>query len=173
MERLTDVVTGRLVMNVGAEENRQMVSEYLMATLGYAKTDILVDYAVSFPIDGEPYETEIDLVVEIDGVPMMALKCVAASLGSGEREIVAAARLISDSHILPYAVVTDGKDAIVLDGVTGKVLGEGMGSIPTRNALVVWGVDNRLQTLPAEKRERQRRVFRTYDMENVNVQRNL
>jgi hypothetical protein len=102
----------------------------------------------------------------------MAVKCAAGSLGSREREIVAAARLL-DSYQIPIAVVTDGMHAIVLDAVTGKKIGEGMDAIPSKEqAEALLSVSPPL-AFPANKREREQLVFRTYDLENVNVHRKI
>jgi len=102
----------------------------------------------------------------------MAIKCAAGSLGSREREIVAAARLLKDYQI-PFAVVSDGQTAIVLDTVSGKKTGEGMAAIPSKEAAGRMLDSCQPISLPADRREREKLIFRTYDSDNVNVQRNL
>ena len=131
---ITDFVTGRAIPNIGAEENRQTVAQYLVNEKGYSKDDIEVDVNIEMTIAGEPYRSQVDLVVRINDDPLriMAIKCAAGSLGSREREILAAARLLLDYQI-PFAVVSDGKSAIVLDTVSGKKIGEGMDAIPSNS----------------------------------------
>ena len=91
---LTDYVTGREVPNVGAEQNRQAVEKFLVEQKGYQKQDIEVDTDFSLTIADEPYHSQMDLVVSVDsGSRFMVIKCVAGSLGSREREVIAAARL--------------------------------------------------------------------------------
>ena len=94
---ITDFVTGKEIPNVGAEENRQMVERFLVNEKGFSKEDIEVDVDIEMTVAGEPYRSQIDLVVSIDGgaTRFMAIKCAAASLGSREREILAASRLLS------------------------------------------------------------------------------
>ena len=171
---ITDFTTGKEIPNVGAEENRQMVERYLVNDKGYSKEDIEVDVDIEMTVAGEPYRSQIDLVVSIDGgaTRFMAIKCAAASLGSREREILAAARLVGDAQI-PLSVVSDGKTAIVLDTVSGRKLGEGLDAIPSKDLAreQLNGVD--LQPFPETKREREGLIFRTYDSMNVNVGRNL
>ncbi len=171
---ITDFVTGREVPNVGAEENRQAVEEVLVKEKGYLKEDIQVDVDIAITVAGEPYRSQVDLVVSSDGgkTRFMVIKCAAGSLGSREREIVAAARLLVEYQI-PCAVVSDGKNAIVLDTVTGKKIGDGLDAIPSKQEAV-----NRLKSLTPqafskERLEREKLIFRTYDIENVNVQRNV
>jgi hypothetical protein len=171
---ITDFVTGKEIPNVGAEENRQMVEELLVVEKGYARADIEVDVDLEIVVAGEPYRSQIDLVVGFDGGAsrFMAIKCAAASLGSREREILAAARLVGGAQI-PLSVVSDGKTAIVLDTVSGRKLGEGLDAIPSKDQAreQLNGLD--LQPFPEAKREREGLIFRTYDSMNVNVGRNL
>ena len=170
---ITDFVTGREIPNIGAEENRQAVAQYLVKEKGYSKDDIEVDVKIEMAIAGEHYQSQVDLVVTNEGrLRIMAIKCAAGSLGSREREIVAAARLLEDYQI-PFGVVSDGKTAIVLDTVSGKKLGEGMAAIPSKEAAIHMLDSYRPISLTADRLEREKLIFRTYDSENVNVQRKL
>ena len=171
---ITDFVTGKEIPNVGAEENRQMVERFLVNEKGYSKDDIEVDVDIELNVAGEPYRSQIDLVVSIDSgsTCFMAIKCAAASLGSREREILAASRLLSE-HQLPFSVVSDGKTAIVLDTVSGQKLGEGLNAIPTKDEVREKLKALQLRPFPKDKREREKLIFRSYDSMNVNVQRNI
>jgi len=171
---ITDFVTGREIPNVGAEENRQAVARYLVNEKGYSKDDIGVDIDIELVIAGEPYRSQVDLVVQTGAgsLPIMVIKCAAGSLGSREREIVAAARLL-ENYQIPYAVVSNGKTAVVLDTVAGKKTGEGMAAIPSKEAAIRMLDSYRPISLPAQRLAREKLIFRTYDSENVNVQRNI
>jgi hypothetical protein len=102
----------------------------------------------------------------------MAIRCAAGSLGSREREIVAAARLLDDC-LIPLSVVSDGKTAIVLDTASGKKTGDGLDAIPSKKEAIKKLESLELQPFPANRREKEKLIFRTYDSENVNVQRNI
>jgi hypothetical protein len=171
---ITDFVTGKEIPNVGAEENRQIVEKFLVIENGYAKEDIEVDVDLEISIAGQPYRSQIDLIVSVDGgaVRLMAFKCAAASLGSREREILAAARLLEKNQI-PLSVVSDGRTAIVLDTVSGRKLGEGLDAIPSKEEAIEKLSKWVLLPFPEEKRERESLIFRSYDSMNVNVGRNI
>ncbi len=171
---ITDFISGREIPNIGAEENRQVVARYLVHEKGYSKENIQLDVKIEMEIAGEPYRSQVDLVVGVDGaeLPIMAIKCAAGSLGSREREILAAARLLFDYQI-PFAVVSDGKTAIVLDTISGKKVGDGMDVIPSKNAASDLLSSYQPVSLPAKHLERQKLIFRTFDSDNVNVQRNI
>jgi hypothetical protein len=173
---ITDFVTGKEIPNVGAEENRQMVEQFLVNEKGFSKEDIAVDVDIEITIAGETYRSQIDLVVSVDdeygSTPSMAIKCAAASLGSREREILAASRLLTENQ-LPYSVVSDGKTAIVLDTVSGKKLGEGLNAIPSKAEAREKLKEIKPLPFPKERREREKLIFRSFDSMNVNVSRNL
>ena len=173
---ITDFVTGKEIPNVGAEENRQMVEQYLVNEKGFSKQDVAVDVDIEITVAGELYRSQIDLVISVDdghgSTRFMAIKCAAASLGSREREILAAARLLGENQ-LPFSVVSDGKTAIVLDTVTGKKLGEGLNAIPSKAQAQEKLKEIKPLPFPKEKREREKLIFRSFDSMNVNVGRNL
>lgn len=165
---IVDFITGQAVPNVGAEANRQQVERYLVEAKGYRPEDVIVDAPIDVEIDGEVYRSTVDLIVQIDNRPVMAVKCAAGSLGSREREIVSAARLYREA-VLPLAVVSDGSDATVLKGATGKQTGQGLEAIPSRSEAVKLSQAAPSPAVPPERLAREKLVFRSYDSMNVNV----
>jgi Type I restriction enzyme R protein N terminus (HSDR_N) len=165
---INDRITGKSVPDIGAEANRQAMERILTEEKGYLSSDIEVDAPLSFTVAGESYRSSVDLVVSVAGTRAMVIKCAAGSLGSREREIVSAGRLL-DTYQIPLAVVSDGVDAVVLDTPTGKKRGEGMVAVPCKGELEEYMKRHERVAYPEKKREREQLVFRTYDMENVNI----
>ena len=171
-DMLTDFVTGKEVPNIGAEENRQRVERFLIETKGYTKDDIEVDADLKFTIGDEEVNSNVDLVVRVLGKRFMVLRCVPGSLVSRQRETLAAARLL-DTYQIPFSVVTDGKDAQLLNTATGKVLDQGMAAIPSKEEAIRRMKEIGFQPFPQDRLEREQIIFRSYDEMNVNVQRKL
>lgn len=169
---ITDFVTGEKIPDVGAEANRQMIEKVLVTEKGYAKKDIEVNAPIEVTIGDEPYRSSVDLVVSVHGKRYMAIKCAPGSLGSREREIVSAARLL-DEYQIPVSVVSDGKTAMVLDTVSGKKIGEGLDAIPSKKALQEMAKSFKLQPVAEKRLDREKLIFRSYDSMNVNVGRNI
>lgn len=171
-DTIIDFVTGKEVPDIGSEANRQAVERFLVDNKGYKKADIEVDADIEFVVAREPYKSVIDLVVSVDGIRFMAVKCPAGSLGSREREILAASRLI-DRYQIPFSVVSDGGTAIVLDTVSGKKIGEGINAIPSKDEAKE--ILKSLKFIPVQENriEKEKLIFRSYDSMNVNVKRNL
>jgi hypothetical protein len=172
---ITDYVTGKEVPNIGAEENRQAVERFLVEKKEFSKQDISADVDIEMTVAGEVYQSQVDLIVSLDGgaTLFMVIKCAAGSLGSREREIVAAARLFDENYQIPISAVSDGNTATVLDTVSGKKIGQGLEAIPSKKEAIEALKSMELIPFPKERLERERLIFRTYDNQNVNVQRNL
>ncbi len=167
-ETITDFVTGRVLPNVGAEANRQLVEKFLINRKGFAAGDIHVNFPLTVTIGDEIYRSRVDLVLQVSIRMVMAVKCAAGSLGSRQREILAAARLLTDYQI-PISIVSNGETAIVLDTLAGKEIGNGLDAIPDRKAAERFATGSNFITFPEERREREAIIFRSYDMMNVNV----
>jgi hypothetical protein len=169
---LVDFITGRHVPNIGAEENRQALERYLVERKGFAREEIEVDVPIEMDIAGERYRSAVDLVARVGSRRMVAFRCAAGSLGSCEREILAAARLL-DGYQIPWAAASDGRDAVVLETVSGRRLGVGLNAIPARAELEAQLPSIEFKALPQDRILREQLIFRTYDREGVNRARRL
>ena len=167
LDQITDYITGKEIDNVGAEASRQIFEKFLVETKGFAKTDILVDVPLTVQFKGEDYPSVIDLIVTVENRPFMAVTCVAGSIGSYEREILAGARLIYD-HIVPFAVSTDARNAIIKDAVTGKTIGQGLDAVP--NLCRAQELLKQIDAIPLDpgKRSGEMIIYRSFNIEKVN-----
>jgi hypothetical protein len=167
---IKDYLTGNDIPDVGAESHRQALVRYLVETKGYQRASLWMDAPLRIDIAGTLYRSKIDLIVNAGSpaAPFMAVKCCAGSLGSREREILAAARIFQSTPI-PLAVVSDGRDAIVLDTLAGRPTAHGLEALPSakeaERLLAGWDP----QPYPEERLARAKLIFRTYDQDNINV----
>ncbi|MDD9303907.1 MAG: type I restriction enzyme HsdR N-terminal domain-containing protein [Desulfobacter sp.] len=166
-DQITDFITGREIDNVGAEASRQIFEKFLVKTKGYEKTDIQVDVPLIVQFKGEDYHSAIDLVVFCQDRPLMAVTCVAGSIGSYEREILAGARLCHD-HMIPFAVSTDARDAIVMDTLSGETVGKGLDSILSQKQAQAEIKNITPALLDPAKREGEMIIYRSFNLEKVN-----
>jgi len=168
-QTLTDYLTGRPIPNVGPEANRQAVIRYLLDVAGYACGEIAARVPISVSIGQAAYEARIDLVVSLGPAPVMLVKCAAGSLGSRERETLAAARLLH-TRPLPLAVVSDGRQATLLATATGrKLAASDLSVIPRRQDLAALAAAHPTLALSDAQRHKESLIFRSYDSMQVNV----
>lgn len=172
-DMIIDFITGEKIPNIGSEENRQKVEQFLVAQKGYDKNDIEVDANIEVSFQGQPYRSSVDLLVSLEGIKFMVIKCVAGAINTWEREILAAARVFEKKYQIPFCVVCDGKDALVIDTVTGKKLGSGLEAILSKTEAIKALKNITLELLPEKRFAKEQIIFRSYDLENVNVKRNI
>ena len=171
-DMLVDYITGKTVPNVGVEEIRQQLEQYLVATKGYQKKEILVDTDIEIDINGSLYASQLDLVVSIDNRNFMVIKCAAGSLESREREVVSASRIF-ESYPIPYAVVSDSKTAVIYDAVSGEKIDQGLNAIPNRAAAEKILNTRQLAHISENRLKKEKIIFRSYDSMNINVFRKI
>lgn len=163
-ETLVDYITGKTVPNAGPEGSRQMFERLLVEQKGYALEDIRVDEPITVMFQGKEYQSTIDLVVFLEDKAVMAVRCVAGSLGSYEREILAGARLLYDYQV-PFSVSTNGKDALVREVITGKEHGQGMDAVPSKQEARDLMPTLETPGIPENKKEREMIIFRSYNLD--------
>ena len=165
---ITDYITGKPVRNMGPEACRQIFEKFLVNEKGYTKEDIKVDQELIVQFKGEDYISAIDLIVSCKKKALMAITCVAGSIGSYEREILAGARLVHDYQI-PFAVSTDARDAIVMDTLSGKKTGQGLDAIPSKKQALKMVETLEYKPLDKRRKEREMIIYRSFNLERVNI----
>lgn len=171
-DMITDFATGREVPDIGTETHRQAAEKYLHEQLGYPLASIGVDVELTLDVAGEPYQTQLDLVITVDAKPFMVIKCAAGSLESREKEVISAARIMAPLPV-PYAVVSDGKAAVIYDAVERKKINAGMNQMPSYSAAQAFLETYAPTPIPEDRLEREKIIFKSYDSMNLNVQRSL
>ena len=161
-----DYITDKPVKNMGSEKSRQIFERFLVNKKGWEKKDIQIDQEIIVQFKGEDYVSKIDLLIFAENRAFMAVTCVAGSIGSYEREILAGARLIFDYQI-PFAVSTDAEDAIIMDTLTGKKYSAGLDQIPSKAKALELLDSIEYQTFDADKKEREMIIFRSFNMERM------
>jgi hypothetical protein len=166
-EPIKDFITGREIDNVGSEASRQIFEKFLVETKGFSKQEIRVDEALVVQFKGQDYVSAIDLIVCCKTRPFMAITCVAGSIGSYEREILAGARLVYEFQV-PFAVSTDARNAVIMDTVSGKTIGKGLDAIPSREAAEKRMASIQDTIYAPEKRKLEMIIYRSFNMEKIN-----
>ncbi len=96
----------------------------------------------------------------------MIIRYGPGSLVTRERPAIAAARLLDPDYRIPLAVVTNCRDAEMLDTQTGEVLESGMDAIWDRKKAVAMLSETVFSSFPDQaKREREARILNEFDLE--------
>ena len=66
--------------------------------------------------------------------------------------------------MIPYAVVTNGQDAELLETATGTVVAEGLAGIPSKDQAEAWMQGFTLGRLSESRLEKERRILFAFDV---------
>lgn len=130
----SDFLTGETLQDTLDERYRQQLAQLLVESKGFLKSDITPRVPLRVTAGGKCAQLQIDFAVFIEETIAMILKFGPGSLTTRHRPALAASRLLAPYQI-PVAVVTNGQDADILDGFSGKRIGRGLAGIPTRKEL--------------------------------------
>ncbi|HDM76884.1 MAG TPA: hypothetical protein ENG51_10490 [Deltaproteobacteria bacterium] len=157
-----DFIMGQEITDTDDERIRQRIARFLVEELGYEKNDIEVKPTLDLVCGKEKATAMIDFIVKINGRRAMLIKYGPGSLVSRERVVLAAARVM-DVEVIPFAVITNGTEAEILDVESGKVIGTGMDAIPEKSELIAMMKDRQVKKLPETRKEIERRFLFVYE----------
>ncbi len=163
---LLDYLTGQELQDTDDERIRQRLMRWLVESKNYLKSDLEPRLFIETMFSDTFVRSTIDVTISLEGKQFLIIRFGAGSLVSRERSAIAAARILNPSYRIPLAVVTNGKDAELLDTSTGKIIAYGLECIPERK-----DAEQRLSQLsflpPPEPdhREKELRILNAFDLE--------
>jgi len=165
---LIDYVTGEELADTDDERFRQELSRMLVEDLGYHREELEPRCFIETLFSSQFVRSTIELAVSLKELEkkFLIIRYAPGSLVSRERSAIAAARVLEDGYQIPLAVVTNGRDAELLDTVNGAVLATGMEAIPSRQRAVELVPDLEFRP-PAtgKKREGELRILNAFDVQ--------
>lgn len=163
---LTDYLTGEQLTDTDDERIRQEMYKMIVEDKGYPRASLKPRLKIDTLFTQNFVTSTIDLTISLKLKPFMILRYGPGSLVTRERSAIAAARVLFPDHCVPLAVVTNGRDAELLDTRTGKILGYGLQSIPDRyNGEKMFDEISLFPSLQGSQRERELRILNAFDLE--------
>ena len=135
MGELTDFLTGKTLTDTHDERYRQKLARHLVENLGYARDEVIKDHTLTVNAGSQMATLKIDFLVQLKNKTCMAVKYAPGSLVTRRLSNLAFSRIIQ-SYQIPVMITTNGEDAEVINGCTGKVIGNGLSDIPKRESLL-------------------------------------
>lgn len=162
----TDFVTGEEIVDTDDERVRQQLARFLVEEKKYEKTDLEVRKKIETLFAGQFVVSRIDIVIRLAARRIMVVRYGPGSLVTRERPAIAAARVLDDYYQIPLAVVTNGRDAEIIDTYTGKVIAQGLAEIPDKPAALQLRETLKFKPFADEaRRERELRILNAFDIE--------
>jgi hypothetical protein len=161
---LTDFISGETLDDTLDERHRQSIARLLVNQKGYRKSDITPRHELEIQVGGRCARLQISYTINLDQFIAMIIHYGPGSLVTRHRPTLAMARLIQARQV-PLAVVTNGEEADILDGASGKVAGTGLDQIPTRERLSAFVGTREWATVPLRHREMESRILMAFEVD--------
>ena len=148
--KLTDFLTGETLDDTHDERLRQNIARLLVIEKGYARADIQSRINLKAEAGGQAAMVKVDFAVRLQMRICMIIKYGPGSLVTRHRPALAASRLLTGYQI-PVVVMTNGREADILDGETGIIMGSGLDAIVSREKMIAgWSKFRTLDLLENE-----------------------
>ena len=163
---LKDYLTGEEWPDTDDERLRQKMERMMVEEKGFAKEELEPRLTVETLFNHIFVRSIIDLTVSCNGQRLFVLRYGPGSLVTREKTALAAARVLDSTCCIPLAVVTNSRDAELLESQSGKVLATGLEAIPDRTQ-----AEELARAYPVSPpltgavRERNLRVLNAFDLE--------
>ncbi len=161
--KIADFITGRQIVDTHDERARQKIARFLVENKGYPKENIEPRREISLSVDSNRATARVDFVIRVEGKAFAIIIFGPGSLVSRERSALAAARLV-ERYEVPFAVVTNGRDAEVLETKSGRVIAEGLDAIPSKEEALERIGALTFEELPAKRLEKEQRILYVFDV---------
>lgn len=163
---LRDYLTGEELPDTDDERCRQQLARLMVEELGYGAGELEPRLKIETRFNDQTVVSLIELAVKIRDRRVMIIRYGPGSLVTRERPAIAAARILEPGYRIPLAVVTNCRDAELLETKTGQVLDAGMKAVPDRQRLVALIEGCVFETFTdAACRDREARILNAFDLE--------
>ena len=162
---LTDFITGETLKDTHDERYRQEIARLLVRQLGYLKADIEPRKALIVKADSKKAVLKIDFTITLNSRTCMVLQYGPGSLVTRRRAVLAVSRLVAPYQV-PVAVITNGKDAEIINGPSGEVTASGLESIPSKSDLTKMSASETFAPISEQRAEMESRILYCYEVDD-------
>lgn len=156
---------------INAEEEKEILRldgiklfiwEKLRNEKKFKDEEILIDPKFKIKLTECEATVSIDFLLTIGENSFMVIKCSSSAIESWERYVTAFARAVKDYQI-PYAMVTDGKNAKIINVIKGTIVGESIDICFTREQAIE--LMNTFQKVPCPENrlEKEKRIIYAFE----------
>ncbi len=160
-----DYLTGEAITDTHDERYRQALAKLLVEKKGYYKSDIFPRRKLTVVAGNKCAQVQIDFTVVLNDTAAMIIRYGPGSLVTRHRPAIAASRVVA-AYQIPLIVVTNGLDADIIDGKTGKVLSKGIETIPSRQSLLDRCRAGAKEPISPQRAEFEQRILYAYDVDD-------
>ena len=141
---------------------KQNIWEFLAKEKQFKTEEIKTNPVFRLTLGDREIKVSIDFVINLPSASLMVIQCSSGSLDAWERYVTAFARAIKDYQI-PYAVVTDGDKALIIDVLAGNLIGDSLGQLLNREEALNKMKDFKKIPYPINRLEKEKRIVYAFE----------
>jgi len=161
---LDDYITGEPLKDTHDERYRQRLARLLVNSKGYLKGDIEPRKRLIVQAGKDRAAIKIDFLINLSGKGCMVIKYGPGSIVTRRRSLLSISRIM-EPYQIPIAVVTNGEDAEIVEGLSGNVISQGLENIPTKSQLIEIAAGNNFKLITADRAEMESRIAYCYEVD--------
>ena len=164
MGELVDFLSGKTIKDTHDERYRQKIARILIQDKGFSKKEIAANRDLFVKADEKGAVIKIDFSIQLSNRICMIIKYGPGSLVTRHRPALAAGRLL-EPYQIPLVVVTNGEEADILDGQTGKIRYPGLQQIPSRKEIIQQLGQYSFKPISKERAEWEARIVYAFEVD--------
>lgn len=161
---IEDFITGIKIKDTHDERYRQKIARMLVEKKGYSRKDIRKNHLLHVEVEKNIAVIQLDFLVSIAGKTGMLIKYGPGSIVTRHSPALSASRITEDYQI-PVVVVTNGEEADILDGLTGKIIDSDLKNIPAKNELDRISKASGFQKITGQKKNMASRILYAFEVD--------
>jgi type I restriction and modification enzyme subunit R-like protein len=127
--KIKDFITGAIIDDTHDEQYKQKIAQFLVYEKGFDKKNIKIKNDYTIQVGNRKSMIKIDFCVWYENKIVCLIQYAPGSLVTRRLSTLAISRCFVDYQI-PIVIVTNGEDAEILDGNTGKLMNTGFRNFP-------------------------------------------
>ncbi len=132
---LKDFLSGLVISDTHDERYRQKIVRMLVLENKFVKNDVLANINIEILTGGKKARVKIDFLISHQEKIVALIKYAPGSLVTRRLSTLALSRLIRPYQI-PFVIITNGEDAEIMDGDSGKIIATGFKNIPNKEMII-------------------------------------
>jgi hypothetical protein len=162
---IEDYITAVRLKDTHDERYRQKIARLLVSRGGYRKLDIEPRRPILVQAGENRAILKIDFLITLYEKVCMIIHYGPGSIVTRRRSVLAISRIVAPYQV-PLAVATNGEDAEVLEGSSGRVISRGLETIPSRQELMKIAAANRFRPIQTARAEMESRILYCYEVDD-------
>jgi len=160
----TDFITGDPIPDTHDERYRQNIARLLVNEKLYNKLDVKSRHELLVKAGEKKAIIRVDFLITLENRICMIIKYGPGSITTRHRPAIAASRLVAVYQV-PVVVVTNGVDADILDGSTGKIISNGLDAVHSKPELMKLSEKFVFSRIPENRVEAELRILYAYEVD--------